>query len=536
MEKINNLPIWLRIVIAMWLIMVPAWTGMIMWAANEQRQTAIRQADAFTETLHEITMAGMTAMMITGVVHKRAEFLDQIIELRNLHDLRVLRGKNVAGQYGPGEEDEHPRDAVERRVLETGEPYYHIEGDMLRTVAPVFSSTDYLGKNCMMCHNLAPEGSVLGAVAMEIDLTEVNNSVETFRLSIFLAAAILSLPVLLFLYFFTRSFVSHPLANMTKSLQGLADGDGDLTQRVPIKGQDEVGRAALAFNRMMDNIRNMLALVIDAAKHMNRSATELNAITERTDAGIIRQRAEIDQLATAMNQMSSAAQEVANNAQISADATHETQAKTETSTHVVATTTQQIEELARKVQSAAEVIRELDKGSEDIGQVLDVIRNIAEQTNLLALNAAIEAARAGEAGRGFAVVADEVRSLATRTQQSTEEIQTMIQRLQQASARSVQAMMESQEQANISIGLVSETEQALNAIAQSVNTINDINTQLASAAEEQSAVTEEMNRNVTRISDVAEENVDEANKTREAAEQLSGLAKVLDAIVLKFKV
>ncbi|MFP4243902.1 MAG: methyl-accepting chemotaxis protein [Ectothiorhodospira sp.] len=538
MRRISDLPIWVRLVAALGLILLPAWAGMIWWAVHEQRQTAIDQAEAFTGTVHEMTMAGLTTLMITGTTHRRDEFLEQIVELHNVRDLRVLRGEPVSRQYGDGEENEQPRDAIERRVLETGESHIALSGDRseLRAVMPVHNQKDYLGKDCTSCHALAQEGDVLGAVSLRISLDEVNAAVGRFGLSVTSIAFLVSIPVLLVMYLFTTRTVTHPMRQMTRGLNGIAQGDGDLSHRLEVKGDDEIGQSARAFNAMMDNFRDLIARVLDSTAHLAQAASDLAGITERTDAGVSRQRSEVDQLATAMNEMNATAQEVARNAQQGADATGEAQSAAQGGKEVVSGTMARIGQLADEVQQAADVIRELDKDSEEIGKVLDVIRGIAEQTNLLALNAAIEAARAGEAGRGFAVVADEVRSLANRTQSSTQEIQEMIERLQQASRKAVTVMEESKESAQSSRDSAAEADQALDAINNAVTTINDVNSQVASAAEEQSAVAEEMNRNVTSISDAAEENAQGARQTTEASEQLSRLARELQDLVGRFKV
>jgi len=216
MRRINDLPIWMRLLGALWLILIPAWTGLITWAADEQRQTAIDQAEAFTSTLHEMTLAGLTTMMITGTITQRAAFLDQIIALKNVKDLRVLRGENVIKQFGEGSNHEKPRDDIERAVLQTGKPYLELsrDGSTLRAVAPAFARKDYLGKNCTMCHSLPPPDSVLGAVSMEIALDDVNASVRWFAIKIFGMAAFLSLPVLIVLYYFTSRFVTRPMKLM----------------------------------------------------------------------------------------------------------------------------------------------------------------------------------------------------------------------------------------------------------------------------------------------------------------------------------
>ncbi|ADC62506.1 methyl-accepting chemotaxis protein [Allochromatium vinosum] len=538
MRRINDLPIWVRLVGAMWLILLPAWTGLIIWAASEQRQTAIDQATAFTSTLHEMTLAGLTTLMITGTISQRAAFLDQIVELENVEDLRVLRGENVSKQFGPGTEHEQPRDDIERRVLETGEPYLELseDGQTLRAVTAAFARENYLGKNCTSCHALAPRDSVLGAVSMRIDLQAVNHAVDVFAIKIFAIAAILSLPVLLFLYFFTRGFVTRPLQQMTLGLDGIAKGDGDLSRRLPIQGRDEIGQASLAFNAMMDNFRDLIARILDSTRQLAHAAQNLASATEQTNAGISQQRHEVDQLASAMNEMSATAQEVARSAQHGADTTRVAHEAATSGKDVVYGTMSRIEQLAQEIQNASSVIRDLGQDSQEIGKILDVIRGVAEQTNLLALNAAIEAARAGEAGRGFAVVADEVRSLANRTQTSTQEIQAMIERLQQASRRAVAVMEDSRKHADDSRNRALEAEQSLDAIMSAVTTLNDVNTQVASSAEEQSAVAEEMNHNVTRISDAAEGNAQAALQTTEASDQLARLAAELQELVGHFKV
>ncbi|SEQ45652.1 methyl-accepting chemotaxis protein [Ectothiorhodospira magna] len=538
MQRINDLPIWVRLVGVMWLTMVLAWGGMTLWTVQEQRRTAVHQAESFAETLHEITMAGLTTMMITGTINRRSEFLDQIVELQNVHDLRVLRGDNVSRQYGPGSEYEQPRDAIERNVLETGQPFISLSEDRsaLRAVMPVFNEHEYLGKNCTLCHGVAPEGAVLGGVSLQISLEDVNTASRRFGFSFLFVATLLSLPVLLFLFLFTRRFVTNPLKEMTLGLQGIAQGDGDLSHRLPIHGKDEIGQSAMAFNAMMDNFRDLISRVLHSTGELARAAADLASVTERTNAGVSRQRSEIDQLATAMTEMNSTAHEVARNAQQSSDSTRQAEDAAQEGKHIVSGTMQRIEQLAKEVQRAADVIRELDNDSEEIGKVLDVIRGIAEQTNLLALNAAIEAARAGEAGRGFAVVADEVRSLANRTQRSTQEIQSMIERLQQASRRAVSAMDESRQSAQASRDSAAQAESSLAAITQAVTTISDVNAQVASAAEEQSAVAEEMNRNVTSISDAAEQNAQGAQETTHASEQLARLADELQHLVGRFKV
>lgn len=537
MKKLYNLPIWLRLLGTIWFLLVVAWTLLIGLAAWEQRATAIQQAETFSHSIHEMSFAGLTTLMITGQMDSRGEFLSQIRELGSVGDLRVLRGKSVADLFGAGGHEEQPQNDIEQRVLETGEPYIAIGQDNnLHAVIPVKASRDYLGKDCLMCHVNASEGDVLGATSMSIIMTEVNEAVIAFAIKVLVFAIGISIPLLLAVYVFIRVFVSKPLGEMTVGLRSMAEGEGDLAHRLPAYGKDEIGQASSAFNAMMDNFRDIIARVMDSTQRLGGSAGDLFRITERTNEGIDRQRGEIDQVATAMNEMAATAQEVARNAQHGAEAAHSAYAAARGGKEVVTRTIGTIDQLNSEITEAVATIRKLEADSESIGAILDVIRTIAEQTNLLALNAAIEAARAGEQGRGFAVVADEVRSLATRTQKSTQEIQDMIERLQAASREAAQVMERAHQQAEVSVMSATETGAALDEIHAAVGTINDLNNQIASAAEEQSVVAEEINRNVTHISDAADQNAEGAHHTAQSADGLTRLAQELQGLVGRFKV
>ncbi|MDX9766054.1 MAG: methyl-accepting chemotaxis protein [Ectothiorhodospiraceae bacterium] len=537
MRRLYDLPIWVRLIGATWLILVLAWSGTIVWAVYEQRQTAVDQAENFSRSVHEMTLAGLTTLMITGTMGQRKEFLDQIQELNTIRDLRVLRGKPVADMFGAGDAHEQAHDAIERRVLETGEAFIEVEADgaHLRAVIPALNSSNYLGKNCMMCHANAPEQAVLGAVSLRISLEGVNAQVREFGFKIFAFAIFMSVPTLLFMYFFVQYFLTRPLKRMTAGLRDIAEGEGDLSHRLEVRGGDEIGQASSAFNLMMEKFSALIRSILGSTSQLADSADGLALVTERTTDGINRQRGEIEQAATAMNEMAATAQEVARSAQQAAHAAHNATEAAASGKNVVARTVQGIQSMAGDADKASSVIGQLEQDSERIGSVLDVIRTIAEQTNLLALNAAIEAARAGEAGRGFAVVADEVRSLATRTQKSTQEIQDMIETLQGASQQAVQVMNTMSERAQRNVQRANDAGDAIEAIEEAIQSINDLTAQIASAAEEQSAVAEEINRNVTNISDAAEQNAGGAAETTNASEQLARLAQELQNLVGRFK-
>jgi methyl-accepting chemotaxis protein len=343
---------------------------------------------------------------------------------------------------------------------------------------------------------------------------------------------IITVITLLMVYTIVRN-ITDPLTRLTSTIQGVKDGD--LRLRTEIRQLDEIGVAAAAFDEMVARIGRFVDRVGSGIESLSSASTQMTAITSETNRGVSEQRSHTEQAATAMNEMSATVQEVARNTASAAEAAHSANSEADSGRKVVESNMRTIGQLANEVERVAEAIHRLESDSESIGGVLDVIRGVAEQTNLLALNAAIEAARAGEQGRGFAVVADEVRTLASRTQKSTQEIQQMIETLQAGAREAVTAMDVSRKQAAESVDEARKANDSLNAIAQAVNRINDMNTQIASAAEEQSAVTEEVNRNVNTISEIADRNAGGAEQNEQASRELRRLAESLREMVAAYK-
>ena len=325
------------------------------------------------------------------------------------------------------------------------------------------------------------------------------------------------------------------------SIQRIGDAteqlsNGDLTAHIELSACDEMSNIANHFNNMAEKFAALIQQVISATTQLATASEEVSSVAQDSAKNIDRQRSETDQVATAINQMNATVQEVANNAASAAGAATNADNEAKGGKEVVQNTSQVITRLANEIENAASVIQGVEKDSEIIGSVLDVIKGIAEQTNLLALNAAIEAARAGEQGRGFAVVADEVRTLASRTQKSTQEIEEMIAKLQTGSRSAVEVMQKSREQAQSGVEQAKEAASALDAITRAVETITDMNTHIASAAEEQSSVADEINKNVTRISEISEQTAAGANQTTASSQELARLATDLQNLVSQFKI
>lgn len=331
------------------------------------------------------------------------------------------------------------------------------------------------------------------------------------------------------------------IRNLVKSIKSAVDiaetiSTGDLTHEVTSHGNDEMGKLLSALGLMRNNLYKMVVEMTDSSTQLAAASTELAAVSEETNRNIHAQQAEVEQAATAINEMTATIHEVAQNASNTSVAADSANKATVEGQQVVKQTVQSISELASDIENASGVIHELELHSENIGGVLDVIKNIAEQTNLLALNAAIEAARAGEQGRGFAVVADEVRTLASRTQESTQEIEMMIDKLQSGAQNAVKVMENSRGQAATSVEQANSAGTALLTITESVAHISDMNTQIATAAEEQSSVAEEINRNIISVSDLGNQTAAGANQTSISSEELSRLATDLQSLVSQFKV
>ena len=330
--------------------------------------------------------------------------------------------------------------------------------------------------------------------------------------------------------------LARPARRLVDMLREAAEGDGDLTRRLEVDRADEFGDIARGFNTFLDKLQHMIREVVNSVQQVTDAAENTADIAMRTNDGVQKQLGEIEMVATAVTEMTATAQDVARNAGLAAEAAGNANGSASHGREVVQLTARTIQELSVDIERAVQTVESLARDSDNITSILDVIRGIAEQTNLLALNAAIEAARAGEHGRGFAVVADEVRNLALKTQASTEEIQQMIEQLQSGTRQTVEVMEQSRQRTGESVLQAEEADAALMSITQAVSVINDMNIQIASAAEQQSAVAEDVNRNVANIGEVANEVAGGAAESSQASAGLTRLAEHQRRLINQFQV
>ncbi|KPL94435.1 methyl-accepting chemotaxis protein [Vibrio splendidus] len=388
------------------------------------------------------------------------------------------------------------------------------------------------GAEKLLYFTKVPNTNWIFAVQMDKATEEANHSTLLTQL---ITTAIIITLIVIVLVSWLVSFLFRDLNRVSAALEEIASGEGDLTQRLEPKSDDEIGKLAENFNRFVGNMHTMVIKLSEVSAALGNQARQTASQAEERSARIQMQQDEINMVATAVNEMAAATQEIAGNADHTAQNSSEAVGACEHGTGQVTQTQSSIQNLAQEVQIATNVILELEEHGNSINAILSNIQGIAEQTNLLALNAAIEAARAGEQGRGFAVVADEVRVLSQRTHGSTQEIQQTIELLQGTTGKAVSIMNDSRSLAETSVDDANSAAASLTQIHAAVERISDMATQIASAAEEQASVTSEITRNTEGIRDVSNELADEAHQAAEQAAQLSELSHELESEISRFK-
>ncbi|TWO82349.1 chemotaxis protein [Shewanella algae] len=364
--------------------------------------------------------------------------------------------------------------------------------------------------------------------------TEMEYSMDRLWLTLMIAITTILVTVISILFIAKRAI--DPIRNMLSNLNDIAQGEGDLTKRLQVHGEDEIAQLGRAFNRFVDKLQHIIGNVTTTTQVVQDASSSINAQTQAIVAQLANHNNETEQVVTAITEMSSAAHEVALNTNQVAEATYAAANEVAKAQECVDISLTEISTLMAEVDSAADHIQSLNEQSQKINSVLSVIGSIAEQTNLLALNAAIEAARAGEHGRGFAVVADEVRGLANRTQASTQEINEMLSELHRLVSLAVTSMEESQQSCHRSVESSRLISESLGAVTNSVTTISDMSTQIATAATEQSSVTEEISRNIYAIQEIVAELLHSSEEAARVSQTVSQNGDDLGQLMSQFRV
>ncbi|WP_125563037.1 methyl-accepting chemotaxis protein [Pseudoalteromonas rubra] len=348
-------------------------------------------------------------------------------------------------------------------------------------------------------------------------------------------AVTIILAIIVAMILWATQMIAAPITTLTNTMRDIASGEGDLTRRIDINSQDEVGQLAHHMNTFIDKLRSMMLDTAAQAQQLSGAAAQLQDVSTNTNNEIQQEKEQVDSVSAAVTEMAATVTEISRNAHETNRAADLVQSMTNDGAARSGQAQEVMTQLAGHIGEAAKVVAGLEQETSNIGAVIDVINGIAEQTNLLALNAAIEAARAGEQGRGFAVVADEVRSLASRTQESTDDIRNMISRLQQIAQQASVMMQQGQERAEGSVGQTQEVLDALRNITESVSTVQDQSHQIATSTEEQTVVAEDINNSLNAINDLVNSTANHAHLLADEARDLNSLAKALNNTVNQFK-
>ncbi|GLX91692.1 chemotaxis protein [Pseudomonas weihenstephanensis] len=520
---------------------------------EETRQRLLNDAKATLRSYVEVAMTAIKPLYDAAQPGDEAARAQAIKLLSNItygtdgyffgydsQTVRLFKGNSPEGVGKNFQDNRDPNGVYTNRELvraaKDGTHYAQYSSSLPgneKLLVPKLGYTEYLPKWDLVM------GTVVNLDGIEAQVADVQADVKERMEGMILSIAAITVLVLLVIAvigMLVANTILRPLHLMKANLDDIAAGEGDLTHRLAITSQDELGELAGSFNRFVDKIHAMVRQITDMTSQLTTLVGQVSDQAHRSEQAMERQRHETDQVATAINEMSSAAQEVARSAQGASVAAQKTDEEGQLAKRVVDGSIQQIHALVSDIRNSGTSLDSLQQDVTSIVSVLGVIRSIADQTNLLALNAAIEAARAGEAGRGFAVVADEVRALASRTQQSTQEIQSMIDRLQQGTDQAVQAMRRSSEAGDGTSAQANQAGTSLDTMAQLIGTINSMNAQIASAAEEQTAVAEEINRSVHQIAVAVDNVADETQQGAQTTRSLAQLGQRLGDLVGQFRI
>lgn len=504
---------------------------------NIERESNQHGQEAKIKSLADGVINGANMLMLNGIisdVEQRKLFIKKMGSSEDIKSLRIIRNKLVQKQFGQGLPEEQPAGEDELRALEDGKASFEQQGDVLHGVVPYTESTDFRGTNCLMCHDV-PVGYHNGASVIDLDISADN---ANLRKLVWMSIVVIVATQLFFslcINFILRRFVSVPAGRMQKEIVEISN-TRDFTRRVAVDSNDEIGQTVRSFNDLMGNLQTAFRQVKDGIDKVAESSQSLSTSSQQVANGSTTQSDASSAMAATVEQVTVSISHVAEGAQEALRLSKDSSEHSKRSAEIIHRAAEEMMKIADTVRQTSSSIENLGEQSNRISAIVNVIKEIAEQTNLLALNAAIEAARAGEQGRGFAVVADEVRKLAERTAKSTQEVTTMISSIQDSSKAAVAGMAAMVSQVDGGVALAQQAGDAISQIRkeseQVTSTVSDISTALV----EQSKASNDITVQIEKVSQMTEVNSAAAGQAAIAANGLEQLADEMRTTVNQFKI
>jgi methyl-accepting chemotaxis protein len=511
--------------------------GCALWFYNIERDAYHRGEEEKIKTLADGVINGANMLMLNGIisnVEQRKLFIEKMGSSDEVKSLRIIRNELVQKQFGMGLPEEQPTGADEHRALNEGKMIFKREGDVLHGIVPYAASSNFRGTNCHMCHDV-PDGYSNGASVIDLDISQNNAALK--KLAWVSAAAIVGVQFFLWLVInlILRRFVSVPAGRMQRAIVEISDS-GDFTRRVAVDSDDEIGKTARSFNELMGTLQKAFRDMHDGIGKVAESTHALSRSSRQVASGSTSQSEAATAMASAVEEVTVSINMVSGSANEALQTSRSSGELSDKGGEIIHRAADEMRKIAETVRQTSVSIENLGTQSTQISSIVNVIKEIADQTNLLALNAAIEAARAGEQGRGFAVVADEVRKLAERTTKATQQVTVMIDSMQQASRAAVSDMEATVVQVDEGVALAHQAGDAINQIkqesAQVVSTIDSISSALA----EQSVASNDIAAHIERVAQMTEENSTAAELSADAAKQLEQLADDMRRTVDRFRI